>query len=266
MAALLTAASFYGAPRAGWSRDARELLAHAQARNGLATWTTRRSVVTLRSFDEGGRRTREAVVWEKTDPMGAHRTLIDFTGPDDVRGTRLLHVSPRGEPDQYWIWQPHSRRVRRLGGHAGGSSHRDEIMTGNDMSYRDLELVVRILQWDANEASATLDEDEACGETTCHRVVLVPTRPNEFPCRRYRLWYSRDDLLLRRVELYDLDDRLVKTVAFADYVPTGARTTARSCTIEHVPSKTSSTITVHEVAFDVDVADELFSVARLGER
>jgi hypothetical protein len=183
-----------------WAEDGWDVVEAARKRNGFATWTTRRSVVTLQSFDDGAERTREATIVEKTSPTGPHRTRIEFTGPEDMRGTRMLHVSPRDEPDQYWIWQPQTRRARRLGGNAGGSAHRDEIMMGNDMSYRDLELVVRIQQWDATSATATIEAEEPCGDAKCYRVALVPTHPNEFPCKRYLLWYSHEGLQLRRVD------------------------------------------------------------------
>ena len=244
--------------------DGWPLVDQARRRNG-STWTTRRSSVTLQSFDGQEGRTREATIVEKTSPTGPHSTLIEFTGPEDIRGTRLLHVSPRGVPDQYWIWQPQTRRARHLGGNAGGSSHRDEIMTGNDMSYRDLELVVRIQQWDSSSATATLEGDEPCADTECSRVALVPNRPNEFPCKRYRLWYSHGDLQLRRVDLYDLDDQVVKRITCSDYFPTGAVQTPRTCVIEHVPSKVRSVITVREVAYDEPVDDDVFSLARLSE-
>ena len=137
-------------------------------------------------------------------------------------------------------------------------------MTGNDMSYRDLELIVRIQQWDASSASATVEGEEPCGEATCYRIMLAPTHPNEFPCKRYRLWYSRDDLLLRRVDLYDMDDRLVKRVTCRDYFATGAFQTPRTCLIEHVPTNVRSTITVSDITYGVEASDDLFSVTNLG--
>jgi hypothetical protein len=73
----------------------------------------------------------------------------------------------------------------------------------------------------------------------------------------------RDDLLLRRVDPY-MDDRLVKTVTCRDYLATGAIQTPRTCLVEHVPTNVRSTITVHDVAYGVDVSDDLFSVTQLG--
>jgi len=36
-----------------------------------------------------------AQVYERTDPRGEHRTLMEYLSPGDFSGTRYLHVSPR---------------------------------------------------------------------------------------------------------------------------------------------------------------------------
>jgi hypothetical protein len=84
-----------------------------------------------------------------------------------------------------------------------------------------------------------------------------------FPCARYRLWFSRDERLLRRAELYDPQDRLMKVVTCDDYFPSGRFMTARTCVIEHVRTRTRSRITVSEVAYDTGLGDDLFGVAHL---
>jgi hypothetical protein len=246
------------------ARDGREVIAEAQARNGLSTWRDRTSTVVLETFEAGAGRRREAEVVEQTDPHGVHRTRIDFTDSGDDVATRLLHVSPRGEPDTYWLWSPASRRVRRIGGNAGGSAHRDEIFTGTDMSYRELELIVRIQQWDDAAATATLEGEESVGGAACHRILLTPTRPNEFPLTRYRLWYGRDDLLLYQVELYR-DDEALERVSCADYFARGRFMTPRRCEIRHLRTGVRAVVTFKEAAYDTGVADEVFSPTHLEE-
>jgi len=73
----------------------REVLAEAQARNGFSTWQDRKSVVTLEGFDGENHTTREAEVWERTDPHGEHREVFAYRSPGELAGTRYLVVSPR---------------------------------------------------------------------------------------------------------------------------------------------------------------------------
>src|SRR5207249_11214831 len=85
---------------------------------------------------------------------------------------------------------------------------RDEIFFISDLSYSDLVVLTRIQQWTDAEGTVSLEGEEPCGEATCERITLVPAQDNgEFPCRRYRLWFTRDDRLLRKAELYDPEHR-----------------------------------------------------------
>jgi hypothetical protein len=83
-------------------------------------------------------------------------------------------------------------------------------------------LLVRIQQWTDAEGTIRLEGDEPCGERTCDRLRLVPAADNgEFPCASYRLWFTRDDRLLERAELYDSHEALMKTIACRGYFATG---------------------------------------------
>ena len=242
----------------------RQVVDQAQARNGFSTWRDRKSVVTLEGFDgEASRVIREAQVYERTDPRGEHRTLMEYVSPADFRGTRYLHVSPRRARQEWWMWTPATQRARKLGGTYPGLQ-RDEIFFATDLSYSDLVLLVRIQQWTDAEGTATLDGEEACGERICDRVVLVPAKDNdEFPCARYRLWFTREDRLLEKAELYDPESRLMKTISCEGYFASGRFMTARTCVVEHVKTHTRSTITVKEVAYDSGLGDDLFTIAHL---
>ena len=56
----------------------------------------------------------------------------------------------------------------------------------------------------------------------------------------------------------------MKTITCEGYFLSGRFMTARSCSITHV-NGTRATITVREVAYDTDLADDLFTIAHLGE-
>src|SRR3989449_8456862 len=126
----------------------REVIDTAQKKNGFSTWHDRVLETTMESYTTTLQRTRDASVTEQTDPRGEHRTFMEFTGPADVTGTLFLHLSPRGEKDQQWVYTPSARKARRL-----ADAARDENFMGTDLSYRDLELIVRIQQWNDGERS-----------------------------------------------------------------------------------------------------------------
>jgi hypothetical protein len=243
----------------GWSLTGREVIDGAQRKNGFSTWKDRTLATTMVTYaGESRTRTRDMEIAEQTDPRGEHRTFIAFTGPADVQGTRFLHLSPRGAGDQQWLFAPIARRVRRL-----AESQRDENFFGADLSYRDLELLVRVQQWNDAEATATLGEDERIDGHAC-RVVSVVPKNEEFPAYgKYILWFGTDDALLWRVDIFDTDGKLFKRVTLRGYERIGVYATAMDAEIETVPNHTRTTFAFRQVKYDEGVSENTFTVSHL---
>ncbi len=237
----------------------REVIDGAQKKNGFSTWKDRTLESTMATYANGAfTRSRELDVSEQTDPHGEHRTFIRFISPADVQGTRFLHLSPRGAGDQQWLYTPVTRRVRRL-----SEAQRDENFFGADLSYRDLELLVRIQQWDDTESTATLEPDETIDGHACHVVTLVP-KNDEFPTySKYKLWFGTDDALLWRVDMFDTDGKIFKRATPRHYERIGAYATAMESDVETLPSNTRTNFLFRGVKYDVGVGDGIFVVSNL---
>jgi len=235
----------------------REVIDTAQQRNGFSTWHDRTAAATMETWDKGTlARTREIDVTEQTDPRGEHRTFLRFTSPADVQNTRFLHLSPRDDKDQQWLWAPTTRRTRRL-----GDAQRDENFFGTDLSYRDLELLVRIQQWNDSEATATLVGEETVDGHPCRVVELVP-KNHEFPYTKYRLWFGTDDYLLWRVDVYQ-EDEVLKRVTPKKYEKIGPYQTAVESDIANLPANTKTVFTLRNVRYDAGVSEGVFTVSNL---
>jgi outer membrane lipoprotein-sorting protein len=238
----------------------REIIDTAQKKNGLTNWKDRRLEATMKSYEgDTLARTREVEVIEQTDPRGEHRTLITFTHPADVQGSEFLHLSPRGERDSQWLWTKEMRRARRI-----AEAQQDENFFGTDLSYRDLELLVRIQQWTDAEATATLEGEEAVDGKACHIVALDPKNP-EFPWGRYRLWFGKDDFLPWRLDVHDKDGKVLKRVILTKYERVQDHATPVEVTIANVPENTKTMMSQREIHYDTDVSDDAFTVSALGK-
>jgi outer membrane lipoprotein-sorting protein len=235
----------------------REVIDDAQKKNGLSTWHDRTIDVTMESYTTSLQRTREATVTEQTDPRGEHRTFMEFLGPQDVSGTLFLHLSPRGDKDQQWLWTPASRRARRL-----ADAQRDENFMGTDLSYRDLELIVRIQQWNDAESTATLLPEETLDGKACQVVELVP-KNEEFSYSKYRLWFGKDDALLDQVDVYDADAKVFKRMRMRDYKRIQDYATAQEAEVSNVQYNTRTRFKISNVRYDSGVPDSLFTVASI---
>ncbi len=238
----------------------REIIDTAQKKNGLTNWKDRRLAATMRAYEgDTVARTREIEVVEQTDPRGEHRTLITFTSPADIQGSEFLHLSPRGERDTQWLWTREMRRARRI-----AEAQQDENFFGTDLSYRDLELLVRIQQWTDAEATATLEGEETIDGRACHIVALDPKNP-EFPWGRYRLWFGKDDSLPWRLDVHDKGGKVVKRVLLAKYERVQEHATPVEVTIANAAENTKTVMSQREIRYDTDVGDDIFTVSALGK-
>lgn len=235
----------------------REVIDEAQKKNGFSTWHDRVLDVTMESYTTSLQRSRDATVTEQTDPRGEHRTFMEFTGPQDVTGTLFLHLSPRGDKDQQWLWTPATRRARRL-----ADAQRDENFMGTDLSYRDLELIVRIQQWNDSESTATLLPEETLDGKPCQVVELMP-KNEEFSYSKYRLWFGKEDLLLNQVEVYDADGKLFKRMRMRDYRRVQNYATAHEAEVSNVPYETRTRFKISNVRYDGGVSDNIFTVGNI---
>jgi outer membrane lipoprotein-sorting protein len=250
-----TALALLAAARPGAAVTGREVIDASQTKNRFSTWHDRVSDVSMETFAKSLQRTREATISEQTDPRGEHRTFMEFTAPADTTGTLFLHLSPRDEKDQQWLWTPSSRKARRI-----ADAARDENFFGTDLSYRDLEMIVRIQQWNDKEATATLLPDETIDGKECYVVELVP-KNQEFPYAKYRLWFGKNDYLLWRSEIYDLDGKIFKRITLGDYERIQDYATAKQWEVANVQYDTRTVFKVRGVKYDTGVPDDLFSVA-----
>jgi hypothetical protein len=236
----------------------REVIDQANQKHGFSTWKDRTARAAMDTYDKGTMvRTREMEITEQTDPRGEHRTFISFTGPADVKGTRFLHLSPRGDRDQQWLWAPTTRRTRRI-----AEGQRDENFFGADLSYRDLELMVRIQQWNDDEVTATMAGEESVDGKPCWIVELVP-KNDEFAYTKYRLWFAKDDLFLWRMDVYEEDDKIVKRVLPKRYERFGDYDMAVEADVTNLPADTRTVFKIGEVKYDAGVAESMFTVGNL---
>jgi len=248
-------------PALAFALSGREIIDAAQTRHGFSTWRDRTVQATMHQYDgETLARTRNADVTEQTDPRGEHRTFLRFTSPADVQGTRFLHLSPRGERDQQWLWTPGTRRTRRL-----AEAERDENFFGSDLSYRDLELMVRVQQWNDEEARAMLIGEEIIDGRPCHVVGLEP-RNDEFPYAGYRLWFAKDDLLLWRLDVLLEGATVIKRITPRRYERQGEHQTPVESEVANVPAGTHTMVELRDVHYNRGVDEDVFDVSSMDRK
>src|SRR5207244_12629058 len=166
-------------------------------------------------------------------------------------------LTPRVAQHRQRVCTPPARKALRVADAAP-----DENFMGTDLSYRDLELIVRIQQGNDGEATATLEPEAQLDGKPCHVVALAP-KNDEFPYSRYRLWFGNGDFLLWKVEVYDLEGKLFKTVTMSRYARIQAFATAQEPSIANVQYGTHTLFKIRNVRYNSGVPDDTFAVANV---
>jgi len=94
---------------------------------------------------------------------------------------------------------PELQRVRQI-----TARSRNESFMGTDLSYHDLDLMQEMSSWSEADARSSLRPEETVDGTPTHVVDLAPQR-EDIGYQRIVVWLGREDLLPRRLELYDGD-------------------------------------------------------------
>ena len=170
------------------------------------------SRMTMRLMSESGAATertlRMNVLESATDKVG-DKSLIFFETPKDVQGTVLLTHTQILTADDQWIYIPSIARVKRI-----SSSNKSGPFLGSEFAYEDLtaqELGKYDYRW---------LRDEACpapgAALRCFVVERVPLYADS-GYNRQIAWIDVTDFLFRKIEFYNREDRLLKTLTLADY-------------------------------------------------
>ncbi len=262
--AVVTAGVLAGALPASANR-AREILDRRKALDdGPRRWRDREQRVTLTIVaSRGAERRRELVVYERRLERDERQTILFFSEPAEVRGTGFLSHSRPGEAAEQWLYLPALNRVRQI-----TAQTRTQSFVGTDLSYQDLDIMQEMPSWTEEDAASELLRDELMGEVTTHVIALQPRR-DDIGYDRITLWLGAEDLVMRRLELFEQDATdPSKRIEQRDIRLVGAIPVAHRLEVARPERGSHTVMEVRAATFDQDLEDDLFTQRALerGER
>ncbi len=153
----------------------------------------------------GGERVRELTIKILEVDGDGERTMVRFEEPRDLRGTALLTVDHGDGSSDQWLYLPALHRVKRI----AGATQTGSFM-GSEFSYEDIRAMevnrytYRLIRSD------TLDSMPAW---------LVERRLKDLSSQysRHLVWFDESEYRVLRIDFYDSDDRLLKTLTLGDF-------------------------------------------------
>ena len=97
------------------SRDARQIMKNVYEQD-TSHGTSMRA--TFESFDKQGHSKKRELLYRRLGEPGNSKTLVVFTGPEEIRGVKLLSINQRGAELRQYLFIPATKRVRMASGRA----------------------------------------------------------------------------------------------------------------------------------------------------
>src|SRR5437870_10851870 len=200
------------------AETARQILDRRKALDDTTRhWNDRHQKMKLTIVDRrGGERVRELDLFDRREPGDEQKTLLFFLAPAEVKGTGFLAFTHKGRPADQWLYLPELQRVRQI-----TARTRNESFMGTDLSYHDLDLIQEMTSWTEADARSSLRGEEAVDGTPSYAIEEVPQR-EDIGYKKVVVWLGRDDLVPRRLELYEDAAEPKKRVVQSDIKPIGA--------------------------------------------
>ena len=170
------------------------------------------SRMTMHLMSNGGdvsQRTLRLNVLEQSGNDAGDKSIIVFDTPKDVQGTVLLTHTRVLSADDQWIFIPAIARVKRI-----SSANKSGPFLGSEFAYEDLtaqELGKYDYVWLRDEPCPAPD-----GALQCHVVERTPLYENS-GYKRQIGWIDAAQFQYRKIEYYNREDRLLKTLTLAKY-------------------------------------------------
>lgn len=251
LATFVTAVPFLAAQEAGAAAGAgaatptaQEILERMDAQKIFGTASYR----AVMEIDLGRRVLRKEM---RAFADGETKAFIEFTNPED-RGVRYLKID-----DELWMYFPDEAETVKISGHL-----LKEGMMGSDLSYEDA-LETGAL---AEKYTITLAGSEEVDGRKSWVLELV-AKVKKVPYEKQKIWIDAERYVSLKGEMYARSGKLLKTSRALAVERIGDRWYVTKLQMEDSLKKGSgTTFTMEEIAFDVELPDNQFTMRALTRR
>jgi hypothetical protein len=134
-----------------------------------------------------------------------NKDLSIFQQPSDLKNTAVLTYSHALNPDEQWIYLPGLKRVKRI-----STRNKSGPFVGSEFAFEDLS------SWEVDKYSYRFIKDDMLDERDCFMVENTPRYEYSGYTRQIE-WVDKDIYHPRRIDYYDRQNKLLKTLTFHDY-------------------------------------------------
>jgi outer membrane lipoprotein-sorting protein len=227
------------------SEDARPVLEKCDVAEGYASqYAEFQQIITTTS---GQKRTLVIRAWAVNN---GEKQLSEYMDPADIKGQKILMTE---DGDNIWMFNPETRRTRKLGSHMKkrkvmGSDFTYEDQAGGKLSEKFVGVVLR---------------EERHDGVDCYVLELEPT-PRGPSYRKIIAFIGKTDHVSRRVDYFQGNEaEPFKRLILEDVRPVGEKIVAHKMTMTNLLDRTETVNIIDRVQFEVEIPDSVFESRHL---
>lgn len=214
------------------------------------------STVSLTIAEKNGAvRTRKLNMITKSYDDGTIKRMVKFLEPADVRGTAMLIVDNKNTQDDMWIYLPALKKTRRIVSTEKGKSFMSSEFSNADMSSGS----------NADFRMRHMPESGKSGTWVIESVPVSDAKADEYGFSRKVTYLEMGTLKTRKIDFYNFDDELFKTIEIAATQPIAGKegyVMTDMFATNHLNGR-SSRVKFDQVNTSATIADNTFAVENL---
>lgn len=133
------------------------------------------------------------------------KVLTTFLFPKDIQGAGFLTHTAKQGADNQWIYLPAIKRVKKI-----SSKNRRSPFFGSEFAFEDL------ASQEIEKYNYNYLREEKYEGLDCHIIERFPT-DKDSGYSKLVVWMDVEHLLIRKIDYYDHNQALLKTLAVSDY-------------------------------------------------
>ncbi len=215
--------------------------------------TTSKQTTKMELISKNGSVRKRSMIGYNKDFGEVEKTVIVFQEPSDVKGVGYLSFSYEelGKEDNRWLYLPALKKPRRI----SGSSSNDYFM-GTDFTYDDMG------DRKVEEDSHKFIKNETIDGYDCWVVESTPKEKNYMYSKKV-FWVRKDVLIAIKVDYYDRQNKLMKTLTVSDIVKIDDIWTPKKMVMNNIQKKHKTILQFENIQFNIDISNSYFSVVTL---
>jgi len=193
-------------------------------------------------------RIRELVRYHKRYSNGKYKSksLLRFIKPDIVKGTGFLIWSNRSGGNDQWLFLPKLKTAKRIESRA-----KTQRFMNTEFSYEDLE------SFNQSDEQYFLNGEEILNDLHCYLVEVIGHTQTQY--KRRLVWIDSQNWLLRKVEFYDKNNKLLKVLTISEYQNFENYNFSTKLIMKNIQTGSQTVMDVSDIKYNIDLSDNFFT-------